>query len=214
MKTVNVIQNIIKSAGVIIFALSLGACSQQWIEADAGLTSEELMQQIQEVQSFVEGGVNASAKNKFDELVALPNSYIYFVDGPSPMGQAISAASLIHFGLLGRNDYSALDIDLAKVIYVEGVTDKGLESALLIQVQFKGDSKPVTEYFESIQTPSVNDDEYVTIMGHDGAPKLALHSFYTSDGELQTVVQFQVFEIINGVESWIGKFGAMVGFGG
>ncbi|MCB0406615.1 MAG: hypothetical protein KDD34_00345 [Bdellovibrionales bacterium] len=214
MKTTNGIQKMIKSVGAITLVLSLGACSQQWIEADAGLTSEELMEQIQEVQSFVEGGVNSSAKSKFDELVALPDSYIYFVDGPSPMGQAVSAASLIHFGLLGHEDYSALDIDLAKVIYVEGITENGLESALLIQVQFKGDSKPVTEYFESIQTPSINNDEYVAIMGHGGTPKLALRSFYTSDGELQSVVQFQVFEIINGVESWIGKFGAMVGFGG
>lgn len=195
------------------FVLST-ACSQRWIEADAGLTSDDLFTQINAVQQAAEGDGNSSAMSLFNDLINSPSSFIYYVDGPSPMGNALSAASLVTFNIVGRPEVSDLDLSNAIVIYVEDFTENGWQSALLVQIDVEGESKPVTEVFESVRPPYVDDDVYYAEMGHGGTHKLTLRSFYTADGELQTVIQFQVFEIINGVEEYIGKFGAMVGYGG
>lgn len=189
------------------------ACSQRWIEADADLTSEDLMYQIEAVQQEAEGDGNSTAMSVFNDLVSSPTSYIYYVDGPSVMGSALSAASLVSFNIVGRADISDMDLKNAIVIYVEDFTENGWQSALLVQIDVEGESRPITEVFESVRSPYVDDDVYYAEMGHGGTHKLTLRSFYTTGGELQTVVQFQVFEIINGVEEYIGKFGAMVGFG-
>ncbi len=204
------IQTIILVGGALLFNT---ACSQRWIEADAGLTSDELMSQIDAVQLAAEGAGDSSAMSRFKDLVLSPTSYIYYVDGPSLMGSALSAASLVRFNIVGRPQVSDLDLKNAIVIYVEDFTEQGWQSALLIQIDVQGESSPVTEVFESIHPPYVDNDIYYVEMGHGGVHKLTLRSFYTTDGELQTVVQFQVFEVINGVEEYIGKLGAMVGFG-
>lgn len=200
---------------LLLGALSLtSACSQRWIEADADLSSDQLMEQITAVQLAAEGEGNSNAMATFNELVQSPTSFIYYVDGPSVMGTALSAASLTNFNILGRSDVSDWHLSNAIVIYVEDLTPQGWKSALLVQIDVMDETRPVTQVFESIRPPYVEDDTYYAEMGYNGNHILTLRSFYTAGGELQNVIQFQVFEILGGIETYIGKFGAMVGFGG
>jgi hypothetical protein len=214
MKNGHRLENL-KRASLFTLSLALFAgCSERWIESDAGFTGDEVVEQIAQIQASAGPGVNSSALQSFNSLVESPTSYIYYVDGPSPMGTALSAASLIQFNIVGRPDVSDLDLSNAIVVYVEDLTTVGLKSALLIQIQVKGESQPVTRVFESIQAPSVKGGQYETLLGSGNTHQLTLRSFYVSDDELQSVVQFEVFEVRSGIETWVGKFGAMVGYGG
>lgn len=204
-----------QSVGAAMLSLTLlTGCSERWIEADAGLSGDEVIQLIADVQANQGAGVNSSARDTFNQLVESPTSYIYFVDGPSPMGTAFSAASLVNFNLLGRSDVSDLDLAKATVVYVEDLTEQGWKSALLVQIEIKGESQPITRIFESIRAPRVENDLYVAEMGVGGNHQLTLKSLYVEGDELQTVIQFDVYEIQSAQETWVGKFGAMVGFGG
>ena len=200
---------------LIVIALLGTGCSQRWIESDTGYAPEELMAEIASLTENVQGlEVGSAELQKFISLKNSPKSSIYFVDGPSPMGQALSAASLLNFGILDRPDKVDFDLQKAIVIYVEDITENGYESALFFQVTFQGEETPVTKVFVSLEEPIIDEGKYIALMGQGGNHDLTLESYYTQDGDLQSVIQFQVYQVVNGVESWVGKLGAMVGFGG
>lgn len=201
------------SAAVLSLVLLTG-CSERWIEADAGLSGDEVIQLIADVQANQGAGVNSSARETFNQLVESSTSYIYFVDGPSPMGTAFSSASLINFNILGRSDVSDLDLSKATVVYVEDLTEQGWKSALLVQIEVQGESQPVTRIFESVRAPRVESEMYIAEMGAGGNHQITLKSSYVEGDLLQTVIQFDVYEIQDAQEFFVGKFGAMVGFGG
>lgn len=201
---------------VILFSvLSSIACSQRWIESDTGYSSDELLSEISSLTNNIQGSDAGSQElATFNSLVKSSTSSIYFVDGPSPMGQALSAVSFLNFEVMGRSDKSDFDLDQAIAVYVEDLTENGFESALFVQLYFEDEENPVTKVFASIEEPTIDDDKYVAFMGQNGNHQLTLETFYTEGGDLQSVIQFQVYEVINGSESWLGKFGAMVGYGG
>jgi len=192
------------------------ACSQRWIDADAGVSADQIVDRVREVQSpngATALNQDASEKSLFDEILETEGAYIYYTDGGgnSVMGPALAAAGLLEFGFMGESASSVIAEDLteAVVVYVEDVD----RAALMIQIHTGTESQPITRYYSSTSPPEYNGDEYTVLLGQGGGPILRLTTFNTTENDLQGIVRFQVYDFTSdGIEQWLGQFGAMVGY--
>ena len=201
------------SALLASFALVFIGCSERWIDADAGIGSDQIVAEIQAVQGANSVNTLAEGKSTFDDILLTEGAYIYYTDGGggSVMGPAIVAAGLLDFSFMGDSaaDVVAEDLTEAIVVYVEDVD----RAALMIQIHPSGSSGPITRYYTSVAAPTFDGDEYTVELGRGGNTILRLSTYNTTDNDLQGVVRFQVYDYTSdGVEQWLGQFGAMVGY--
>lgn len=202
----------------IVFVMTLvllapTGCSNQWREADAEITAEEMTAMLDEVQSaqgqsLVGGDVNQALAMKDQPGVA-----IFFADSPGPLGPVASVLSIGHFDFIGQSGLTYSSISEARIFFFDNPVAGGRENGLIIGIkQADGGS---FSYYGFTGNSTISDGEFVAVMSSGGQEKLVLRSFDVDDDDLAGVIQLQVYDIdANGSERYIGKFSTLVGFGG
>jgi hypothetical protein len=205
-----------KNFSFALLALTLAiltGCSNQWREADAEITPEEMMAMLDEVQSaqgqsLVSGDVSTALAMKDEPGVA-----IFFADAPGPLGPVASVLSIGDFNFIGQSGLSYSGISEARIFFFDNPTSGGRQNGLILAIkQADGGS---FSYYGFTGNSSIEDGEFVAVLGSNGQEKLVLRSFDVDGDDLAGVIQLQVYEIeAGGNERYIGKFSTLVGFGG
>ncbi|NJL24526.1 MAG: hypothetical protein HC902_04715 [Calothrix sp. SM1_5_4] len=200
------------------FLFLTAACSNQWREGDPGVTAEEMMTMLSEVNgaqgqaTAAGGGVSEALKYKDD-----PNTTIFFADAPHTIGKELltSVASLLSFwsfDFLGASGQglSWETISDARVFFLTTPVDGGIYAGLIIGINSGGGG---FQYHAFTGTGAVNGDEFaVSLSG--GAGGLIARSYDVADGELAAVVQLRFWQADSaGNESYLGKISTLFGFG-
>lgn len=194
-----------------IVAFYVSGCSVQWREADSGLSSDEVMEVIENALAEAQTSSTSGAA-EFKALLEEPGGNLYFAWGSlepefKPMGPPWSLLSLVDFSVFGRPELGAIDLDEAMVAYIDH-PERG-EAALLVSFRAQGDDTMTTRVFRSLSAPRVVEGEYLADLD-----QLLLATFDVETNEdLKPVIQLRVFDLNqDGEEQVMGKFSTLVGY--
>lgn len=207
---------------LILLLSSLLACSNQWREADPGITDGELLSLLDTAvtQSSSSGYsvVNDLLDGEFADLTA-----IYFTEAPGNMGSVASVLSMMDLGfvdgsLRGSSVLDVIDqIEDVKVFFLDGYqSDQRRRFVLITQVKLKDRSSAYTSVYQDTGGFSVDTGEAVIELSN-GSSELIVSTFDfdKESEELDAVVQLRLSEYgPSGEEEFIGKFSTLAGFGG
>lgn len=206
--------------GIAWIVAAILGCSNQWREADADLTSEEMLQFLADVeaahgQSLAQGSVSEALALK-DDL----RTSIYFADAPGVLGPVVSVTSLADFGFLGSGqNLTPFDIASVRLFFMDLPTDSGHENGLIVGIGTAGGTDTSASssftYYGFVGRGDVVDGEFEAILESGSEPRLVVRSFdVDDDDELMSVIQLKVYDFDqNGDERYIGKFSTLVGYG-
>lgn len=197
---------------LLVMALALTGCSNQWRRADLGMNAGGVFSVLEEIETGVQPMATGGDKQHFFALRYTPGMSVYFADGPSPLGPVISVLSLADFGFLGAEMASLYYEDIAsvRVAYIEV---PGQDCALLVDIGLAAGGYN-TQYYSCDGAPYIQDDEYVAVLS-GGSGKIALRSNDVDNkGNLRGVIQLRISVVdAAGNDAPVGKFSTLVGFG-
>jgi hypothetical protein len=199
---------------IMAFVIALAGCSNQWRDADAEVTSEEMMAMLDEVQSaqgqsLVSGDVSTALAMKDQPGVA-----IFFADGPGPLGPVASVLSIFDFNFIGQSGLTYSAISQARIFFFDNPVSGSRENGLILAIKQSSDGASFN-YYGFTGNSTISDGEFVAVMSSGGQDKIVLRSFDVDGDDLAGVIQLQVYAIeADGSERYIGKFSTLVGFGG
>ncbi len=204
---------LVKFVALSVLLPIMWGCSNQWREAEAGISPRELMHLLSEVQSQQDDSLTASDVNEALRLKDESDTAIFFASAPGPIGSVASVLSLTNFEFIGQASLSWREIVGARVFFFDRPTEVGRENALLIGICNSGSES--FQFYGFSGTSSINDGEFEAVMSSGGLQKLILRSFDIDGAALSGVIQLRVYGFdSNGHERYIGKFSTLVGFGG
>ncbi len=192
----------------ISIAISLLGCSNQWRDADAEITAQEMLSMLDQAQT------SAGASGDLSQALALrqdPNSAIYFADAPGPLGSVASIASLTDWSFLGQagGDLWYGAIQEVRVFFIDAPQADGSRKAgLILAIMKKGES--AFTYHGFTGASSMGDEEFESVLSSGGQQRLILRSMDVAEGDLAPVIQLKAW--LPG-DAYIGKFSTLVGFG-
>jgi len=190
-------------------------CSNQWRDADAGVSAEEMLAMLNEVQGAQSQSLSGGSLSEALALKDDPNTRIYFAEssGPtSPLGPVASVLSLISFEFLGAPELWWGDIEETRIFFLDQPNESGRRNSLILGLRKKGESMISYVGFTGIGAMSSKD--LVVTLQAGGQDKLVLRTFDVDGDDLKGVIQMLVWDIdFSGNERYIGKFSTLVGFG-
>ena len=194
--------------------LSVG-CSNQWRDADAGVSAEEMLAMLEEVQGTQGQSINGGSLSQALALKDDPATRIYFAESSgikSPLGPVASVLSLTNFEFLGAPDLWWGAIEEARIFFMDLPTESGRQNSLIIGVRKFGETSLSYAGFTGIG--SLSEEELVVTLLANGADKVVLRSFDVEEDDLANVIQLLVWDIDGaGMEYYNGKFSTLVGYG-
>jgi hypothetical protein len=204
----------VKKLSLIFLVLVLSACSNQWREGDAGLSSEKVGSYLDE--AMASSSVSSFNASTMKSLRDDPNSAVFFAEAPGPLGTVASLLSLMDFSFLGTSNSKDLwwgSFPYARVFLLDTPTSSGRKAVLILGLQ-EGSTSDLT-YHTFAGDSMISDGEYLAeLYDSSGHEKLALRSFDTDGDDMKTVIQIKVSDFnLSGQEQYIGKFSTLVGYG-
>lgn len=193
----------------LITSFVLG-CSNQWREADAQISADQMLGFLNESASASgTGGDMATAQTlSKDESAA-----IYFADGggTSPWTVA-SSASLVDWSFLGSSGSSLWygNISEVRVFFIDTFRATLPNAALIVSIKKSGES--AFTHYAFTGSRGLGSNDYQAVLSN-GSNRLVLRSTDVIDGDLDAVIQLKVFVQTSAGEEYIGKFSTLVGFG-
>lgn len=195
----------------LVAVVSLVACSNQWREADAEISAEEMLALLDDAasaSSLSGSGVSQALQFREEEGTA-----IYFSDAPGPLGTIASVFSIYSYldflspSLQGMTRESLYQV---RIFFFNQHTSSGIRAALIVGLQT--DASSSFQYFGFEGDAVISDDEYEAVLYNgSGQPAMILRSFDVEGGDLAPVIQLKVSDAN---DNPIGKFSTLVGFGG
>lgn len=197
----------------LALVISAVGCSNQWREADAGLSEADLALMMSEIneaqsQSLSSGDVQA-ALAMFDD----PNTVVYFADSHGELGPVASILSLFDFIFItGDSRHSWRSFSEARIFFFDRPTgSSGRDSGLIIGLR---EGTGSMRYYGFTGTGSFNGDSYEAVLYSGGQKRVILRTLDVTDGDFDGVIQMQVYDFSeSGAEQYNGKFSTLVGFG-
>lgn len=192
---------------LLIMVLVLTACSNQWREADTGLSSDQVIDLLGEA-----GSANAQSAAILKTLDT-PNASVYFAEAPGNMGTVASVMSLAYFNFLGKNNaYTYRNISYVRIFLIDNPSSS--QSASLI-IGIKEGGSDTLAYYNFTGVGVFDGSEYVAILKDPSSGReIILESWDVEDEEFKNVIQVRVSDVTaQGRERYIGKFSTLVGYG-
>ena len=195
---------------IIVTCLLLAACSQEWREADAGLTGDEMLLFLDEVS------VSASSNNGVSQALAYkddPNTTIFYADAPGPLGKMPELLALEDLDFLGTGqDLYYGNIRLARIFFLDSPSTTDRQDGLIFGIAL--DDGQYKYYGFSGQGTINTDGLFEAKLTGDNGNRVTIRSWDTEGDELNGVIQLRVYEYDSaGNEYYIGKITTLVGYG-
>lgn len=192
--------------GLGLMSFTLG-CSNQWREADEGLTAEVVQQRLAEVQ---QAGVlsNSGAGSQVSAMINDPSTYVFYAEGPGSLGPVGSVMSLWSFGFLGANgDFDWTEIEEGRAFFFDRFLNGQRDFGLLLGIRKFGESEMT--YYALAGTGSFSGGEFVGTFSNGSSNSLVLRTSDVDGEEFETVIQLRAFDTD---DNYYGKFSTLVGF--
>ena len=186
----------------------LTACSNQWREADAGLSSEQVVKLLGEAGSA--NGQSAAIIKSLDDS----NASVYFAEAPGNMGTVASVISLTYFNFLGKDDaFTYRNISYVRIFLIDNPSSANQSASLIIGIKESGSD--TLSYYNFTGVGVFGSADYVTILKDPTSGReIVLESWDVEEEEFKNVIQVRVSDVTaQGDERYIGKFSTLVGYG-
>lgn len=192
-----------------------GGCSNQWREGDAQLTGAEMLAMLEEVGAGTSGTNDSKVA---DALKDQDISVIYAADAdrsnPGPLGPVASVLAIDDLGFLGDSwlHMGYQDVAKVRIFFLDALTTTDRSNGLVIGLARSGSD--AFSYYGFSGTSQIVDGEFIaTLTGANG--DVVLRSWDVDGEDLTGVIQMRVFDVdrSTGVETEVGKFSTLVGYG-
>ena len=204
-----------KQIATIIFAFSLAACSQQWMDSDPGVSGGEVYESLTNLT--LTASSQGSGGSLSSEILQNPNTSIYYGHGPSTMGPAFSIVAFPDLSYLSPSliGYTDFDIAQAEVFFVDGFDDSLRRHFFLgYKITLKDTGQEISALF-SAQDAEFTDTEFIaTFKTSHGTLRVKTQHLQEGVKDFSGVIQLKAYSVNNGDESIVGKFSVLVGFSG
>ncbi len=210
---------------LIVFLLALSACSKHWREGDPGILDEQLNPTIQESLQYAmsSGGVSADEIQRFNRLLEDSYTTIYFAENNSAMGPAQNVAAMLDWNFLGSQAFAQNGgiifpdlVEKVRVIFLDLPYAERNENAIMFDITSQGRRTIKFFFNDSMSTdvdPSYYDNgEFISRMSSSDGATVLVRSLDVDDDLLQSVIQLELYEFLEGQDFLTGKITTLVGF--
>ncbi len=197
--------------GLVLVALTVG-CSNQWREANAGLSAQDLAVMLSEVS---QSQAQALSSGDVAQALALnddPNTVIYFADSHGELGPIASILSIYDFSFLtGNAQHTWASFSEVRIFFLDRPTAGARDNGLIIGLREPGQDM---RYYGFTGHGTFSGDSFEVVLSSGGTKKVVLRTNDVTDDDFDGVIQMQVYDFDgSGNEQYNGQFSTLVGFG-